>query len=47
MIVETVCRGPCSSLGAGSQNAHSEQLQTLSLNKGIRANVINVGILDG
>jgi hypothetical protein len=34
-------------LGAGSQNAHPEQLQALSLNKGIRANVINVGILGG
>jgi hypothetical protein len=34
-------------LGAGSQNAHPEQLQALSLNKGIRASVINVGILGG
>ena len=33
--------------GVGSQNAHPEQLQALSLNKGIRANVINVGILGG
>jgi hypothetical protein len=48
MIVETVCRmGHVLLLGAGSQNAHSEQLQALSLNKGIRANVINVGILGG
>jgi hypothetical protein len=39
------------SWGVGSQNAHPEQLQALSLNKGIRkgirANVINVGILCG
>jgi hypothetical protein len=30
------------SRGVGSQNAHPEQLQALSLNKGIRASVINV-----
>ena len=47
MIVEPSAEGHVLLLGAGSQNAHSEQLQTLSLNKGIRANVINVGILDG
>ena len=35
------------SWGAGSQNAHPEQLQALSLSKGIRANVINVGMLGG
>jgi hypothetical protein len=34
-------------LGVGSQNALPEQLQALSLNKGIRVNVINVGILGG
>ena len=34
-------------LGVGSQNVLPEQLQALSLNKGIRVNVINVGILGG
>jgi hypothetical protein len=35
------------SWGVGWQNAHPEQLQVLSFNKGIRANVINVGIFGG
>jgi hypothetical protein len=48
MIVETVCRmGHVLLLGCRSQNPHPEQLQALSFNKGIRANVINVGILGG
>ena len=48
MIVETSAEWAMFfSWGVGSQNAHPEQLQALSLNKGIRANVINVGILGG
>jgi hypothetical protein len=34
-------------LGVGAQNALPEQLQAWSLNKGIRVNVINVGIVGG
>ena len=48
MIVETVCRmGHVLFLGCRLAECPSRALQALSLNKGIRANMINVGILGG